>query len=61
MILRDAGTESSPSEVDIIKDLKSDYKVGGVYDSYARREGSGIFFYLFFLPSEMLAFTPFSP
>lgn len=53
MILRDAGSENSWTEVDIIKDLKSDYNIGGVYEPYAQKEGSGIFFYLFVLPSDL--------
>lgn len=46
MIVRDASTENSGLSVDINQDLNSDYEIGGVYESYERREGSGIFFYL---------------
>lgn len=37
----------------IIEELKADYKVGCIYEPYARRAGNGIIFYLFALPSHL--------
>ncbi|KAJ5715189.1 uncharacterized protein N7483_012370 [Penicillium malachiteum] len=53
MILKDSDTERLHSKDDIVEELKSDYKVGSVYDSYAQKGGSGIIFYLFVLPSNL--------
>ena len=53
MILSDPAPDKPQSRDDVINQLKSDYKIGGVYEPYAQKEGSGIFFYLFVLPSEM--------
>lgn len=57
MILKGFDTETLYSRGDIVDELKSDYKVGGVYDSYAERGGCGIIFYLFVLPSNLSAPT----
>lgn len=52
VILEDDGdTRDDPD--DVAEELKADYKIGGVYESYAQKAGNGIIFYLFVLPSKL--------
>jgi hypothetical protein len=55
MILKDSDTERLEGKDDIVLQLRSDYKIGCVYEPYAQKAGSGIFFYLFILPSTLSA------
>lgn len=57
MIIRDS-EDGKIQKVDIIRELRSDLKTGGVYDQYAQKEGSGILFYLFVLPSTLSVSSP---
>lgn len=52
MIAKDSDIQESKS-TDIVEELKSDYKVGGIYEIYTQREGCGILFYLFVLPPDL--------
>ncbi|KAJ5971797.1 uncharacterized protein N7479_001715 [Penicillium vulpinum] len=52
VILEDDGDTRDDLD-DVAEELKADYKIGGVYESYAQRAGNGIIFYLFVLPSKL--------
>jgi hypothetical protein len=51
MIFRDCATENTQTPEEIAEELKSDYNIGSIYESYTLKEGNGIIFYLFVLPS----------
>ncbi|KAJ5781822.1 uncharacterized protein N7518_010305 [Penicillium psychrosexuale] len=53
MILGDSKNGNPQSKTDVVQQLRTDYKTGGVYEPYAQKAGYGIIFYLFVLPSKI--------
>lgn len=53
LILKGADTISLERRDGIEKELVNDYKIGSVYEPYARKEGNGIIFYLFVVPPNL--------
>ncbi|KAJ5202163.1 hypothetical protein N7449_004242, partial [Penicillium cf. viridicatum] len=50
LILKCSDTTYPQRRDEIAKELSHDYRIGCVYNSYARKEGNGIIFYLFVVP-----------
>jgi hypothetical protein len=53
LILKDSDTIGPQRRDEIIKELTCDYGIGCVYESYTRKEGNGIIFYLFVVPPNL--------
>lgn len=53
LMLKCSDTTCPQRRDEVVKELTYDYGIGCVYDSYARKEGNGIIFYLFVVPTNV--------